>query len=1396
MSNAARRYNSHPVRPPPTDAASLSDLDDAQPQHAAQPQNENDNSLPDLRGVVPPFLRRLSSPRPYANQSQPAPDDPSSVPFFSAHPATDNLQLPDILTQTVVSESSIPFFANSPYGNTPKTPHNQRNSTPRTTQSSSPADAPRPYTPLSRKSQQRTSSSQSSDVSRRPSPFNLPDVRRRVSPPDGPQPQRRHSRPDLPNIPRPPTLPNIQADPTKKPSALTREQPPFAPKFPELALTPTSPTTPRVAQASQNADEAVPSPQTEGRQPLPGENIRIESVKSWGTFGDEQNPLAQTVLESSVELCQRDDPVIDSAHLQVDFDDPEKRIGIGTFGSVYVGCYHGELVAVKRIRMPEVSSTLKNDANLEDRQKEAMRQFAREIRRYERVSHPGIVQFLGVLVRETESSALIVTTLMRGGSLGETLKNLRRSRTPLDLSTLIRIALQTCGGLRALHSANFTWGDAKPDNILLSAPLETDGTLPALAHARISDFGLSRSVGQSLLSDTTVAGSGEPAGTFNYMAPEAFAGVDREKEKIAKAGDIFSYGMVLYEMLTLRTPWRRHQMFDVYAMLMKGARPEWPEKTDDDFFSEVPEALRDIVESCWAQRPLDRPTADELFRKLDEASFTLHIRDGQRPVSDITNPMLEGDNNVERTSGMMHSLSKRSSASTAVAICEGSVDLSDSALESTADSAKLNDESEDDLDLDDSGDAMDYVHSRPRVSPVSSLETKGANGASSSNAVERRFEDPQTPRERSFQATQGHTTQAMFVAVDSEAAIQIGSNDIQKKQIEHKKISPEEDILENFVQDDLHAVPTTDFIQYRDQIAQHFAEAAFHLSNIDDSDPVSNDMKYVMEQKAEPEGPELVESNVGGLAEGKTDDSGACTPSPAALRRKRSKRLQSIIEHAALAFLELQRREDRVSKTPPKIRREAAERRAEEEARQLSEHETLRIIDNAQNNGDYNTILERMQNNRNSHVIVKAGCSFLEAFCRNENLYFDLCEEGVVEEFISGASLFGKQDAGLCTVFCNSMTALSKHFDDKVGHLIRGVGVPSMVIEVLEYHKTDIPLQVAGCRCLGAIAASSELSRSAVATLGGPGAVYRAITKNNSSFKNVDLARASLKAIRHIALENQKAAEYLVEVAALDPVSRAAEVFTDHGLEQDILEALQAFSFYNGGRRNIIMSSGLKALTAIMLRNRDPRFLVQCCIFIRSIARWRDRDCEDAMLQSSISERVTSLIRTSNDILGEEGARVAWYACNACTFLASFGSRSRQRLRRVGAIETVLQLLRKRRENHRVVHSATDAIAELIKNEPESRVIAETHNVIPILTEVLELHKNEAKVKNAVLWTLHYLASPSEGPFGPAPGSQAHQEVIRKLIIKYGQKPVKRSNEKRRLFRFGWRRNERQDEMS
>ncbi|CAN8062027.1 unnamed protein product [Agarophyton chilense] len=508
--------------------------------------------------------------------------------------------------------------------------------------------------------------------------------------------------------------------------------------------------------------------------------------------------------------------------------------------------------------------------------------------------------------------------------------------------------------------------------------------------------------------------------------------------------------------------------------------------------------------------------------------------------------------------------------------------------------------------------------------------------------------------------------------------------------------------------------------------------------------------------------PELLSANLASLPlDGAPGEDATSSMSSASFRPKSSKPPVILVDSHPLA----QSHRTFLPKPPAPPFPNTASQSFQPHAHETDSHQlgkqALGLIAASIADANYSTVLSTLAAHQQSHAVALEACSFLQSVCRDERLYFDFCEEGGIEQFISAALLFGKIDSSLCIVFFNAISALSAHRDDRVSHRLRGMGVPSVIIDLLTYYRTHIAVQTAGCECLALVARSSQQSQTAIATLGGPGVVYRAISQNNSTFRDVKLARASLKAVRYIADNNQRAAEYLVEVAALDPVSSTAELFTDDALEQDILDALQAFSFYASGRRSIILSSGMKAIATIMLRNREPRFLVQCCNFIRAVARWNDRECETAVLQSGIAERVVSLMEASNNIAGVEGARLGWYACYACTFLASFGAGSRKRLRRIGAIESTIDVFQRRKEDPKVVHIATDALAELMKNEPEAKELAMEHNIVGCLKDALLFHRRVSRVVKALQLTLEFLAAPEEAVFSSAHASHSHENVKR-----------------------------------
>lgn len=1140
---------------------------------------------------------------------------------------------------------------------------------------------------------------------------------------------------------------------------------------------PSRPLTPSDGDPTSSRNVSDPDASTSSNPPstIPSEPRQSRDSRPQDPFDPSilSESRASDVLISSAEpssISAAASTHIDAKGLEYDFDNLNTRIGVGTYGSVFLGRYFGEHVAIKRIRIPSATSAVSDDPFVTARHADAIRQFAREIRRYERVNHPGIVRFFGVTL-PPDSSALLVTEFMQGGSLGEAIGVLRRSGTSIECASAVRIAMQACGGLRALHSHGCTWGDAKPENILLSEAIDTNGVFPQRAEARIADFGLSKSVGQTLLGDTTLAGSGQPAGTYNYMAPEVFTGRDLDSPRKAKAADIFSFGLVIYEMLTLRTPWKRRPMMEVFESVLKGERPAWPTPDDVDFRGPIAKDLKDIVERCWRHDSSLRPNAEGVFEALERFNQSLMDLHDQRPVTDLNQP---GNVANEAINGQ-EMVPVQSTMSTVVAIGDGSVDLPN-ILESTTDSKHAIYDAEDDGDDSDSSVTAHPPASRhkPSVSPVTSPE--------------RRVKIPVVVDSAGSSSSLGTKSQLMPVKNVSKFLEDKGLEVISPKPGQNALLASREDPLgsmdpsgkvgtsfedgSSIEQFKLNFPFTTlspnEFPKYDKQLSLN--EFAISTGNVaakmigklehDNGEP---DWSGSIPSSSCPSG--LTNALAMNNFSNKAGLDAVPTSSSASLTRKRSKRLQQIIEQAAEAFLELRRREQR---TPPKQRKEAMERQAEEEARIHLEKEALKVIDDAKEQNDFSSVLQKMKQHRESLAVVKAGVTVLENNCKDENTYYDICEEGFVEELVSAATLHGCDDSFLSISFCQCIKYLSEHYDDKVGHMVRGLGAPSLLVELLDHHKTNVEVQIAGCECLAVVASSGELSRSAVATLGGPSCVYRAMTKNNASFKNVELAQAALKAIKSIAHNNEKAADYLVQVAALDTVSRASEVFTSHGLESDILMALRSFAFYDGGRRNVIMSSGLKALTAIMLRNDEPEFLIQCCTFIRAITRWRDHECEEAMLQSCISERIVDLMQASNDIPGEDGAKVAWYSLNACTFLASFGSRSRQRLRLVGAIETAILMMRTHMKNARVVHAATDALAELMKAEPEARRHAEKYNIRNELNTALTRHYEVVKTRNAVQWTLEYLLSqpPQAGPPGygaqqtyhnpPPPPAQGH----------------------------------------
>ena len=149
---------------------------------------------------------------------------------------------------------------------------------------------------------------------------------------------------------------------------------------------------------------------------------------------------------------------------------------------------------------------------------------------------------------------------------GGDLKRFIRRAKRLDTGTAISIAKQICEGLEEAHSLGIVHRDLKPNNIMI----DDNG------NARIMDFGIARTV-----KGKSITGSGAMIGTPEYMSPEQV-----EAKEIDQRSDIYSLGIIMYEMLTGRLPFEADTPFAI-GVKHKSEAPKNPK----EFNPQIPDGL-------------------------------------------------------------------------------------------------------------------------------------------------------------------------------------------------------------------------------------------------------------------------------------------------------------------------------------------------------------------------------------------------------------------------------------------------------------------------------------------------------------------------------------------------------------------------------------------------------------------------------------------------------------------------------------------------------------------------------------------------------------------------------------------------------------------------------------
>ncbi|KAK9812332.1 hypothetical protein WJX73_003007 [Symbiochloris irregularis] len=356
-----------------------------------------------------------------------------------------------------------------------------------------------------------------------------------------------------------------------------------------------------------------------------------DSLQDHSGDGSSQEPLSSADLSTRRTLSE-------AGHsqwlLSVDQLDIVRKVAQGSIGEVYLARYQETDVAVKALRgleelqrlvsmapgdcrsnpMALKSWLITSDAVTHSGSAGMMQSLEREVGILASIRHPNVVLFMGMVL----DPPLIVSEWCSRGSvldiLSKAAKNPRLA-AQLTWQRRLHMALDAAKGVYQLHrhKPKIIHADLKSPNLVVDANWRV----------KVTDFNLSRVVGEHIYSTVLVANNPR------WQAPEAVA-----SHTFTEASDVFSFGVVLWELHTMQVPWNSLNPFQIMTALQKRQRLDLPDPTPAEEAAGQGPLVRgftELISQCWAQDPSQRPAMPTVIAHL--RSLHESCRSGNAPAT-------------------------------------------------------------------------------------------------------------------------------------------------------------------------------------------------------------------------------------------------------------------------------------------------------------------------------------------------------------------------------------------------------------------------------------------------------------------------------------------------------------------------------------------------------------------------------------------------------------------------------------------------------------------------------------------------------------------------------------------------------------------------------------------